>query len=174
MNPEVTLQFPPSGESAVPVLNAPLAERVVEVYEAAPPDIRSQMLTQLVVMAFTSAPPPVRRQLLEQLIRPLGLLSLSAVAGGIFAKIRLRSGWQDLQVRIEDVQNLDASDLAALVDHVQQVSIETMTSVARLIAASPWTVGSAVAAVLISALVRHARIGRFDSGDGEDFPALPA
>lgn len=174
MNPEVTLQVPPSGEPAVPVLNVPLAERVVEVYETAPPDIRSQMLTQLVVMAFTSAPPPVRKQLLEQLIRPLGLLSLAAVAGGTFAKIRLRSGWQDLQVQIEDVQNLNVSDLAALVDHVQQVSVETMASVARLIAASPWTVGSAVAAVLISALIRHSRTGRVDSGDSEDVPLVPA
>ena len=134
MNPEESLQWLPSGEPAVPVLNAPLAERVVEVYEAAPLGIRSQMLTQLVVMAFTSAPATVRKQILEQLIRPLGLLSLAAIAGGIFARIWLHSGWQSLQVQIEDVQNLNASDLAALVDHVQQVSIETIASVARLIA----------------------------------------
>jgi hypothetical protein len=116
------------------------------------------MLSQLVVVAFQSASPAVRRHLLERLVRPLGLLSLAAVAGGIFAKIRLRGHWQDMQVQFDDVQNVRASDLGALVDHVQQVSVEAVAGVAQVIAASPWMTGSAVAAVLVTVLMRQASL----------------
>lgn len=174
MNPDESFQWPPPDTRALPVASFPMAESVVEVYEAAPPVVRSRMLTQLVVTAFESAPLRVRRQLLERLIRPLGLLSLAAVAGGIFAKIRLRSGWQELQVQLEDVQNVNAGDLAALVDHVQQVSVETVAGIARLIAASPWMAGSAIAAVLLTVLMRHARMAAPQGDDDEDLPgALP-
>jgi hypothetical protein len=122
------------------------------------------MLSQLVVVAFQSASPAVRRHLLERLVRPLGLLSLAAVAGGIFAKIRLRSHWQDVQVQFEDVQNVRASDLGALVDHVQQVSVEAVAGVAQVIAASPWMTGSAVAAVLVTVLMRQASLHTSERG----------
>jgi hypothetical protein len=151
--------------------NTPVAQRVLAVFEAASPVVRSRMLTQLVVTAFESASPVVRRHLLERLLRPLGLLSLAAVAGGIFAKIRLRGNWQDMQVQIEDVQNVSPNDLIALVDHVQQVSVEAVTGVAQVIAASPWMAGSAVAAVLVTVLLRHSRVGRSESDDDRDFPA---
>jgi hypothetical protein len=146
-----------------------VAQRVLEVFEAASPVARSRMLTQLVVNAFESASPVVRRHLLERLLRPLGLLSLAAVAGGIFAKIRLRGNWQDMQVQIEDVQNVNASDLIALVDHVQQVSLEAVTGVAEVIASSPWMAGSAVATVLVTVLLRHARRAAPEDLDDEDF-----
>jgi hypothetical protein len=108
---------------------------VLQAFEGASPVVRQRMLSQLVVVAFQSASPAGRRHLLERLVRPLGLLSLAAVAGGIFAKIRLRSHWQDVQVQFDDVQNVRASDLGALVDHVQQVSVEAVAGVAQVIAA---------------------------------------
>lgn len=171
MNPDNTLKVPTADESATSTPGIPLADSVAEVYDAAPVVVRNWMLSQLVVAAFKAAPPLVRRQLLERLIRPLGLLSLAAVAGGIFAKIRLRSGWENLQVQIEDVQNVNTRDLIALVEHVQQVSAETVAGVARIIADSPWMAGSAISAVLVTMLVRSARAARCD--DDDDVPAIP-
>jgi hypothetical protein len=165
MNPDPTPKLLPAVDPGRHAPNVPVAQRVLAVYEAASPVVRSRMLTQLVVTAFESASPVVRRHLLERLLRPLGLLSLAAVAGGIFAKIRLRSNWQDMQVQIEDVQNVSPGDLVALVDHVQQVSVEAVTGVAQVIAASPWMAGSAVAAVLVTVLLRHSRVGRSDRDD---------
>ena len=143
----------------------PLAQRVLQAFERASPVVRQRMLSQLVVVAFQSASPAGRRHLLERLVRPLGLLSLAAVAGGTFAKIRLRSHWQDVQVQFDDVQNVRASDLGALVDHVQQVSVEAVAGVAQVIAASPWMTGSAVAAVLVTVLMRQASMLRSESLD---------
>ena len=174
MNPNDIPELLPVIDSSRPMSDVPSVEQVVEAYEAASPVVRSRMLARLVVDAFQSASPVVRRHLLERLLRPLGVLSLVAVAGGIFAKIPLRSNWQHLQVRIEDVQNLRSSDLIALVDHVQQVSVEAVTGVAHMIAASPLMASSAAAAVLGTVLVRHSRMGRRDERDDGDFPAAPA
>lgn len=157
MSPQV-LPVAPSESTIDP--SAPpassLAQRVLRAFEGASPVVRRRMLSQMVVVAFASASPAVRRHLLERLVRPLGLLSLAGVAGGIFAKFRLRSHWQDAQVQFDDVQNVRPSDLGALVDHVQQVSVEAIAGVAQVIAASPLMTGSAVAAVLLAVLMRQA------------------
>ena len=68
-------------------------------------------------------------------------------------------------VQFDDVQNVRASDLGALVDHVQQVSVEAVAGVAQVIAASPWMTGSAVAAVLVTVLMRQASMLRSESLD---------
>ncbi len=165
-HPDNLFPVPPDTVSIQPRrLASPLAQRVLQAFERASPVVRQRMLSQLVVVAFQSASPAVRRHLLERLVRPLGLLSLAAVAGGIFAKIRLRGHWQDMQVQFDDVQNVRASDLGALVDHVQQVSVEAVAGVAQVIAASPWMTGSAVAAVLVTVLMRQASLHPSEPGD---------
>lgn len=115
-------------------------------------------VAELVGQVFETAPPAERSRLLEQLLRPLGALSLVAVADGIFAKVRFRSGWQEeLHVRLDDAQNVQSSQVIALVDHVQQVSIETVDGLAQLLTGSPLMAGSAAAAVLVSVLMQRAR-----------------
>ena len=93
-------------------------------------------------------------------MQPLGVLSLFAVAGGLFAKLRLRGGWENFSVRPEDVRNVRASDVIALVDYVQQVSVEAVDGLAQMLAASPLMAGSAAAALLVTLLVRRARARR--------------
>ena len=173
VNAENTSKSMNTDETCRQAPDALLAEQIVEVYEAAPQVVRTQMITQLVVNVFESASPIVRRLLLERLLRPLGVLSLVAVAGGIFAKIPFRSNWRDVRVQIEDVQNVRASDLAALVDHVQQVSVEAVAGIAQTIAASPGMAGSAAAAVLVAVLVKHRRIARANDRDDDGLPAVP-
>lgn len=119
--------------------------------------VREITIPQLVAEVYEAAPEAERGHLLEQLLRPLGVLSLVAVAGGVFAKLRLRGGWQELNVRLEDIQNIRTADVAALVDHAQQVSVETVDGLAQMLAASPVLSGSAAAALLITVLMRRAR-----------------
>jgi hypothetical protein len=111
----------------------------------------------LVAEVYECAPPIERSQLLAQLLRPLGVLSLFGVAGGIFAGIRFRSGWQDLQIRPEDLNSVGAAQVMALADHAQQVSVEAVDGLAQWLASSPTLSGSAAAAVLVALLVRRAR-----------------
>ncbi|RSZ45789.1 MULTISPECIES: hypothetical protein [unclassified Variovorax] len=111
----------------------------------------------LVAQVYESAPVADRCHLVETLLRPLGVLSLVAIANGIFAKIRFQNAGHDLSVRIEDLQNVRGADMAALVHHAQQVSVETVDSLAQLLGSSGALAGSAAAALLIGLLVRRAR-----------------
>ena len=122
-------------------------------------------IAQLVGQVYELAPPAERSRLLEHLLRPLGVLSLVAVANGIFASIRFRSGWPEMHVRMEDAQNVQARDVITLVNHVQQVSAHAVDGLASLLAASPAMAGSAAAALLVTVLLQRARTRR--AGDGE-------
>lgn len=115
------------------------------------------VIPQLVAKVYEAATENDRAHLIEQLLRPLGVLSLMAIAGGIFAKIRFRSGWPDLKVQLEDLQQVRAADVIALVDHAQQVSVETVDGLAQMLIASPALASSAAAALLVAALVQRAR-----------------
>jgi hypothetical protein len=144
-------------EPAQHVPAIPLEQLVAEVYSGASPAVQSHMLTQLVGQVYEAAPVVERRRLLEQLLRPLGLLSIVAVANGVFAQFRLRGDWRELQVQLEDVQGIRASDVMALVEHVQQVSVEAVDGLAQLLARSPVLASSAAAALLMTWLLQRAR-----------------
>lgn len=150
MNHKPTPKQPPSDKVTCLVSEITIAQLVGQVYELAPPTERSRLL--------------------EHLLRPLGVLSLVAIANGIFAKIRFRGGWPDLHVRLEDAQNVQASDVITLVDHVQQVSVHVVDGLADMLAASPVMAGSAAAALLITVLVQRARNRR--AGDSGLPPSL--
>ena len=122
-------------------------------------------VSQLVAQVYESAPPALRSRLLEQLLKPLGILSLVAVANGIFANIRFHSGWPDMHIQIEDAQNVQSSDVIALVERVQQVSVESVNGLARMLLDSPVMTSSATAALLVTILMQRARTRREGDGD---------
>jgi hypothetical protein len=154
MNPSQARSELPVDEAALPASNETIATLVGEVYESAPLEERGRVL--------------------DQLLRPLGVLSLFAVAGGLFAKIRLRGGWENFSVRPEDLQNVRASDVIALVDYVQQVSIEAVDGLAQMLRASPMMAGSAAAVLLVTLLVQRARARRAKVADDRDTANGPA
>ena len=123
-------------------------------------DASELSIPELVAQVYEAAPAVERGHLLEQLLRPLGVLSLVAVADGIFAKVRFRGGWQELNVRLEDLHNVRAAHVVALVDHAQQVSVEAVDGLAQLLTASPLLSGSAAAGLLVTVLVKRARTRR--------------
>lgn len=125
-------------------------------------------IAQLVAQVYETAPPALRTRLLEHLLMPLGVLSLVAVANGIFAKIRFRSGWPDMNIRFEDAQSVQPSDVMALVDRVQQVSVRSLDGLAHLLTTSPVVSGSAAAALLVTVLMQRAHTRRMDDRDGGD------
>ena len=120
-------------------------------------DTAAEAIPRLVSAVYAAAPPAEQRVLLQHLLAPLGVLSLVAIAGGVFAKLRFRADWQNFQVRLDDVTDVRADDVVALVDHVQQVSVESVDALAQVLTASPVLAGSAAAALLVSLLVQRAR-----------------
>ena len=115
-------------------------------------------IAQLVGQVYEAAPPLVQKRLLAQLIQPLGLLSLAAVANGIFASLRFRSAEASNPAGLESVSHsVQTHDVITLVNYVQQVSLQAVDGLAEMLAASPVVTGSTAAAVLISVLVQRAR-----------------
>ena len=117
-------------------------------------------IAELVGTVFEQAPLAERGHLLEPLLRPLGVLSLAAVANGVFAKMRMRGGWQDFKVRVEDVANVRGSDVVALVNYVQQASVDAIDRMGQVLSSSPGLMTSAAAALLAAAIVRWTRVHR--------------
>ena len=138
---------------------------VKQVYDSSTPKVKNRMLNLLVGRAYESSPLQVRKSLLEQLIRSVGILGLVTIAGGVFAKIRLRGGWPDIAVRMDDLQDIRTSDVVALVDYVQQVSVNAVDGLAHLLSASPVLTSSAAATLLITVLVQRARTRRAEDRD---------
>lgn len=128
---------------------------VRDVYDASQPKVRSRILNLLLGRAYAASPPPVRQSLLDLLIHSVGVLGLVTIAGGVFAKIRLRGGWPDVAVSLDDLQDIRTSDVDALVGYVQQVSIGALTDAAHLLATNHALAGSGAVAVLVSILLRR-------------------
>src|SRR4249919_3999573 len=99
--------------------------------------VRGYSRRQLVGGIYDSAPIAERRRILEHLLRPLGALAIVGVCNGIFTKIWFRNGWSDLHIRAEDAQSVQGIDVIALVDYVQQASVDTIGGLASMLAASP-------------------------------------
>ena len=59
--------------------------------------------------------------MIETLLQRLGVLSLVAIAGGVFANLRFRAGWRDLQLSPQDVERVSESDVRALVEFVERM-----------------------------------------------------
>lgn len=134
----------------------PIEVLVKQVYDAASPPVKNRMLNLLLGRAYEASPLQVRKSLLELLIRSVGVLGLVSVAGGVFAKIRLRGGWPDIAVRLEDLQEIRTADVVALVDYVQQVSSGALIHAVQLLASNPGLTTSGAMAVLMSILLQRA------------------
>ncbi len=140
-----------------------------DVYEQAPPAVQNRMLSELVGRVYATAPPVEKTRLVAHLMKPLGILSLVAVANGVFASIRFRGVSNDFPLSVDDVQRVQARDVIALASHAQQVSMEAVNGLGQLLAASPAMLSSAAALLLVQILMRQARKRRTnDAGTAAD------
>lgn len=114
------------------------------------------LVPELVAKVYEEAPLVVRGRLIEHLLKPLSLLSLVAVANGVFANIALGSGSPVLQVNPEDAQRIGTRDVAALVSHVQQVSVQVVDGLSQILTSSPVLAGSTATAMLLALLAKQA------------------
>lgn len=146
----------PSSQTTHSKSLVPVEQLILEVYETAHVSVRSRILSRLVGRVYESAPPATRRKLLEHLLRPLGLLSIAAVANGAFAKVLSRGNWLDKSVPLDEVQNIQSGDVVTLVDYVLQVSGDAINGLAHLLTASPTLTSSAAATVLVTLLLQRA------------------
>jgi hypothetical protein len=86
-------------------------------------------------------------------VAPLGVLAAAAVANGVFARIKLHTGWPDLQ-------QISVDDVVALADRVQQLGSDALLRVGEVISSSPVLASSTATVLLMSLLLRAARTAR--------------
>jgi len=125
------------------------------------------VLPDLIATVYEAAPPAERKKLLEQMIKPLGLLSLTAVANGMFARFAPRGPWAQVHIRPDDVQGIQAQDVAALADFLQQLGIQAFDGVYQVLNVSPVLMGTTAAAVLVAWLTQQ--LQRRKASADEDF-----
>jgi hypothetical protein len=128
-----------------------------EVYESAPPAVKSRILSELVGRVYATAPPIEKTRLVSHLMRPLGILSLVTVANGVFASIRFRGASIDFPVGIDDVKNVQTTDVIALASYAQQVSMQAVDGLTQILITSPAMMSSAAALLLLQILMRRSR-----------------
>ena len=109
---------------------------------------------------FDAAPVGVRAQLIETLMRPMGALGLVAVAGGAFAAVRQRNGWQHLRVTLDDAARISADQVQELSTDLVQAAPEVFGQIADLLGRQPVLVSSLSTVLLLHALRRMGRPAR--------------
>lgn len=168
MNPAPFAQPAAMPVSAKPRADISIEMLVIDVYESASKAQQSHMLAQLVGRVYKSAPPVIRRRMLERLLRPLGLLSLTMMANGVFAKFRFRNESLDLDA----MPDIGVGDVVVLADHVQSVSFEAVSEVAQMLAGSPVVMASAAATVLITLLMKRSSPRHSDGAVAQELTKL--
>lgn len=130
---------------------------VVDTYESAAPSEKARLVSLLVGKVYADSPLEEKSHLVEQLMRPLGILSLLAIANGIFASIRFHGDWANLQSRVAYLQKIDASDVVALASYAQEASIQAVDGITGLLSNSGTLAGSAAALILVRILSERAK-----------------
>ena len=121
------------------------------------PEEQGKALSLLIGQVYESASPPLKARLLQRMIAPLGVLAAVAVAHGAFARLKLQTGWHDLQSLAPELQKISADDVVALADRVQLVGTDALLLLADVIGKSPVLASSAAAALLMTLLIRKAQ-----------------
>lgn len=122
------------------------------------PDPKS--IPQQVGEIYGMAPNEIRIKMLEYLLRPIGVLPLVAVARGVFAKIRFRSGWPELKINIEDIAEVQVDDVISLAEYVLQENEHAIFGLEKLLRGVQSVENSEAVSVFLANLAMH-----FCSGD---------
>jgi hypothetical protein len=101
------------------------------ILEQAAHDPLAEMVPELIAGLYDEMRPLEKQQLLEYLLRPLSLLALAALAGGKFARLRIRNGEVRPHIRVEETQTVCAKEIAPLVRYLQQAHVGTLDTLIR-------------------------------------------
>lgn len=128
--------------------------------DSSTPQTSLPQVPRYVSEVFEAAPVGVRAQLIETLMRPMGVLGLVAVAGGAFAAVRQRNGWQHLRVTLDDAARISADQVQDLATYLVQAAPEVFGQIADLLSRQPMLVSSLSTVLLLHALQRVGRVTR--------------
>lgn len=152
MTEEIRDAFDDELERALPVQRQPGVHHE-DATHAALGERGAHLVPRLLARLYRAAAAPLRANILQQLLRPLGLLSVAAVASGAFAGLVHRQRGEGLAASFDELAAFSTEQIGELVQFVVQVSPQAVQEAARVLADAPWGAAgfSALAAL---ALVR--------------------
>ncbi len=104
---------------------------------------------RLVARIYRSASEPLRADMLACLLRPLGTLSLVAVASGAFARLLQRDGVAPERVPVEEVARYSSEQILELAQFVHEVNPDALEQLAALLTDSALGVTALSASALL-------------------------
>lgn len=111
---------------------------------------------QLASQVFNAASLIDRARILENLLRPLDVVSLVAVTNGIFNQMRPHDGGPDMRIDADACQNVQAREVADLVDRLLLTGSESVDGLANIVAASSIMANSPAGVLLVEILTPRA------------------
>lgn len=120
-------------------------------------------VAELVGQVYAQAPLTERGRLLATLLPSAGLLSLVAVANGVFARIRLDEHWPSLRWLHGELVRVQPADVSELVERLQYTRSEVLDALMQWVSASP-VLASCAAATVLAGLLIHRRSQSGDDG----------
>lgn len=115
-------------------------------------------VARLISRAYRSAGGPLRSRVLAHLLRPLGTLSLVAVASGAFGRVLLGQGPAIDALAVDETSRYADGKILELARFVQDVDPATLQQVIALLADNPLS-GAALTAAAIVLLSRRMHRG---------------
>lgn len=112
---------------------------------------------------YKEASTELKTRLIECLMQPMGALGLVAVAGGVFAAVRQRHGWQRLQVTAEDTARVTADHIYQLAGYLQEAAPQAFVQVGQLLGEHPAALAT-VSGVLLWQALRGPAVSRAPAG----------
>lgn len=109
---------------------------------------------------YREASAELRARLIECLMRPMGALGLVAVAGGVFAAVRQRHGWQQLQVTPDDTASVSADHVYQLAGYLQEAAPQAFDLLGRWLGSQPAALATVSGVLLWQALRQRPRLER--------------
>jgi hypothetical protein len=121
------------------------------------PNTTEHEIAELVGQVYAQAPESERERLLVTLLPTAGLLSLVAVANGMFARIRLNEHWPSLRWLRDEQIPIQPTDVSALVERLQFTRSDALDGLMQWAGTSPVLASSAAASVLVALLMHRKR-----------------
>lgn len=121
------------------------------------PNTPEHAVAELVGQVYAQAPDTERERLLVALLPTAGLLSLVAVANGVFARIRLNERWPSLRWLHDERVFVQPADVSALVERLQFTRSDALDGLMQWASTSPVLASSAAAGMLVTLLIRRKR-----------------
>lgn len=104
---------------------------------------------RMVARVYGDAPVEMRRDILISIAKPLGVLSLVAIANGVFSRAVFEDPHATPHISLEQIPSIALQDVWTLIDFSYQVSGNAFNELAQLIAASPSVAATASALLLL-------------------------